>query len=294
MSAEFSIGITTRDRWQELERTLKALAAHGLDTCETVVTDDGSTVEMPADFPSRFPWVTFQRSPVSIGYIAQRNCLARQLTAPIYLSLDDDSAPSSGDISLAAKWLTARPDVVALAFCVCGSEPAMTSSAALPEPAPVRFFIGCAHLLRREEFLRLGGYREELESYCEEFEFCVRAWTHGRLVMSWPSVVFQHHSSPAGRNLDRLNRLLTRNDLWIAVWHYPWLFVVLSFCHCLPREFRRAHHRQHWRAVVLGFLSALQTLPKIFARRAAQPWSRHLAWRRLPHPTSLLQGSLPQ
>lgn len=283
MKADFAIGITTRDRWSELGRTLDQLARYGLTDRETLVIDDGSITPVPPDLRARHPWVRFERSDTSCGYIAQRNDLAQRLTAPFYLSLDDDSYPVGGDLAVAAQWLAAHREVIALAFCV-------TESAAVPpvtdsgKPFPVRYYIGCAHLLRREDFLRLGGYREELESYCEEFEFSLRAWNEGATVMAWPAVTFRHERSMAGRDLDRINRLLTRNDLWIAVWHYPWLFFALSFLNCLPRQFRVAHHRTHWRAVARGLLSAICTFSQAARLRGTPSWSRHRAWRRLPCP----------
>lgn len=290
MNALLAIGITTRDRWPELEKTLTHIASYGLTDVETVVIDDSSTTPMPSDWMTRFPWVRFERSAKPLGYIAQRNHLARILRAKFYLSLDDDSYPVLGDLSAAVHWLGAHPEVIALAFRVWESEaaPAVADSG---EPYPVRFYIGCAHLLHREEFLRLGGYRQELESYCEEFEFSVRAWKSGRTVMAWPAVVFRHERSTAGRNLHRINRLLTRNDLWIAMWHYPWFFLVLSLLNCLPRQFRYACHREYWRAVLRGYLAAFTTFPFSTCKRSAQSARQHLDWRRLPHPGTLVEKS---
>jgi hypothetical protein len=243
---------------------------------------------LPNEWRTRFPWVRFERSATSLGYIAQRNRLAQRLTAPFYLSLDDDSYPIAGDLTAAARWLTAHPAVIALAFRISEGSVTPTSIVAC-EPFPVRLYIGCAHLLRREAFLSLGGYREELECYCEEFEFSIRAWTAGAAVMAWPAVVFRHDRSPVGRDLHRINRLLTRNDLWIAIWHYPWFPLTLSFLNCFPRQFRDAHHRTHCHAVFQGFSSAVRTFPQAFRRRLAQSGSSHRAWRRLRHPGSTIE-----
>ena len=287
-SADYSIGITTRDRWSELANTLAQLGRFGLSGIETVVMDDGSSTPMPEELRTRFPWVQFERSASSLGYIAQRNRLAQRLTTPFYLSLDDDSYPFRGDLAAAVRWQAAHPEVIALAFRVWEGKGAPAEFAS-EAPFPVRFYIGCAHLLRREDFLRLGGYREELESYCEEFEFSVRAWTAGWTVMAWPEIVVRHDRTSSGRNLARINRLLTRNDLWIAMWHYPHLYVVLSILNCLPRQFRYPHHRTYWRSVLHGFCTAFLTLPKALRLQSRQALARHRAWRILPHPGMLVQ-----
>ena len=54
--------------------------------------------------------------------------------------------------------------------------------AARPGPCSRRYvasFIGFAHLLRRDVFLRLGGYRESFVFYGEEKDYCVRALAGG-------------------------------------------------------------------------------------------------------------------
>ena len=88
-----AIGITTKDRWDDLSVTLDSLRQNGLHRLETIVIDDGSTTPMPYTFRDRFDWVKFERSESSQGYIVQRNRLAQLLTAEVYLSLDDDSYP---------------------------------------------------------------------------------------------------------------------------------------------------------------------------------------------------------
>jgi GT2 family glycosyltransferase len=278
------IGIATRDRWPELEITLTRLRERGFDRLETVVIDDGSRVPMPADFATRFPWVRFVHSPTHRGYIAQRNELARLVAAPMVFSLDDDSHIESGDPIAAAKWLAAAPEVIALAFSIVpGDAPPVPETAA--SPAPVRFFIGCAHLMKREPFLQLGGYRVELGSYCEEFEFSLRAWKSGFTVFTYPGLVVRHLVSANGRDKARLNRFLTRNDLWIAAWHYPLLSLVLSVLNCLPRQFFYSAHRKHWRAVAAGFLAAFLHFPKVRHRRSPQSLRQFRAWRKRPSPS---------
>ena len=117
-SLSVGIGITTRDRWPDLAQTLTALSGLRLSGLETVVIDDGSAVPVPDALRLLFPWVTFERSASSQGYIVQRNRLARLLKADYYLSLDDDSFPVAGDLAGAVKFLDHKPEVVGLAFSI--------------------------------------------------------------------------------------------------------------------------------------------------------------------------------
>ena len=88
-----AIGITTKDRWDDLSVTLDGLRQNGFHKLETIVIDDGSSKQMPNTFRDRFDSVRFKRPESSQSYIVQRNRLAQLLTAEVYLSLDDDSYP---------------------------------------------------------------------------------------------------------------------------------------------------------------------------------------------------------
>src|ERR1700741_3723448 len=88
--ANIGIGITTKDRWEDLETTLSVLSSRGLSTLETIVIDDGSSRPAPPSLLERFPWIRFVRSDRSYGLIEQRNRLAGMMKSAYYLSLDDD------------------------------------------------------------------------------------------------------------------------------------------------------------------------------------------------------------
>ena len=284
-SSLVGIGISTRDRWRDLELTLQRLQEKGLHHCETIVIDDFSQQSIPVHLSAEYPWVRFIRSERQMGYIAQRNRLAKLLTADTYLSLDDDSYIEAGDVFESANWLFTHPKIIALGFpIVLGDNPLKTEVG--NEYHSIRFFIGCAHLLNRRHFLELGGYREELETHCEETEFTLRACGQGFGVLSYPAVTVRHLVSKEGRNNARINRFLTRNDLWIAAWHYPFIFMVMSFLNCLPRQFKYAAHRQHWRSVLQGFCLAMISLPRIWKLRSPLSYNQYWEWRRRSYPIS--------
>jgi GT2 family glycosyltransferase len=55
------IGITTRDRWDDLEVTLSELRNKGYENAETIVVDDGSKQPLPPSLKATFPKVRFER-----------------------------------------------------------------------------------------------------------------------------------------------------------------------------------------------------------------------------------------
>ena len=265
---------------------LERLEAYGVFGTETIVMDDGSELPAPQSLMTRFRWVRFERSAFSMGYIVQRNRLATLLSTPFYLSLDDDSFPLAGDLGQAAHWLQTRDDAVALAFPILerACETDLLHMRSTP-PYPVRHFIGCAHLLKRELFLKLGGYQECFEYYCEEPEFTARAWRHSYTVYCYPSVIVKHSKSPVQRNQARSVRFGVRNTLWIKAMHYPLPLFLLNILTILPRTWRRSRlcREEPW-AALKGFLQALIGLHCAWKQREALSFSQLLAIRKRPLP----------
>ena len=278
------IGITTKDRWDYLAVTLEKLRHHELCDVETIVIDDGSSEAMPTVFRKRFAWVKFERSDKSQGYIVQRNRLAHMLTSELYLSLDDDSYPrTNGHLAHAAAWLIGQQDAVALAFSIqTHSEEADHLTRVGVAPYPVRFYIGCAHMLKRQLFCRLGGYTESLLHYGEEMDFALKAWKRGFQVYKYPSVVVFHDKSPIGRNAANANRFLTRNEIWISFWRSPYPILFLQLLIRVPKMLRRETHRVQWKAVLQGYFQALFGAFRVAKYRDPLSLQRYYAWLRKP------------
>jgi GT2 family glycosyltransferase len=88
-------------------------------------------------------------------------------------------------------------------------------------PCYVASFIGFSHLLRREIFAGLGGYREAFEFYGEEKEFCMRLIDAGYRTVYLPDALVIHAPDPAGRSQQRYLRYVTRNDCLTALYNEP-------------------------------------------------------------------------
>ncbi len=286
LAGRVGIGITTKDRWDDLSVTLGKVAAFGLAAAEVVVIDDGSTEPAPAALRAEHPGVTFIRYDESRGYIARRNELGRLLNSEFYLSLDDDSYPHLGDLARAADWLDGAADCVALAFPISrvGETPASISTLA---PLPLRSYIGCSHLLKRKQFVELGGYTEELFYFCEETDFALKAQRAGLSVWFYPPLVIHHFASTRNRNHGRANFFLCRNTLLIAWMRVPFasfarLMVTLPLTMLLNRA-----HRPYAINILRGWFAALGSLPRFAKFRAPLTAAGYREWKARPVP---LQG----
>jgi GT2 family glycosyltransferase len=280
------IGIPTRDRWDELARTLQALADYGLGGNETVVLDDGSREPVPAALRARFSRVRFERTTEPRYVTGVRNDLARMLKAPLFLQVDNDSFPVRGDLGAAVAWLQEREDALALAFVIAERDDYLEGLRALPaEPAPCDFFIGCGALIKRELFLELGGYEEELGYMAEEIALTLHAQSRGLQVYQYPAVTVRHYRSPLSRDLTARARLNIRNELLIAGLYYPFVFLLLRWPVYLAKALVLGWFPR--REIVKGAMAAAWRYPAIWRKRQPVTVEAFLRWKRLPRPVTL-------
>ncbi len=211
--------ITTKNRKDELRRALRS----AFDQCvpiEVMVIDDGSTDGTAEMVGKEFPRARLQRLENSCGYIVQRNLAARLASAPILFSIDDDAAFSSPRVveQTLAEFDDLRVGAVAIPYL----EPQKADRAIHRAPSQkdvwvTDSFIGTAHAVRRDIFLRLGGYREWLFHQGEESDFCIRMLDAGYVVRVGSADVIYHYESPR-RDFRRMDICGRRNDVLFA-WH---------------------------------------------------------------------------
>jgi GT2 family glycosyltransferase len=297
-----SVCVTTRDRAADVVTCLNSLRhLDGLDY-EMLVTDDGSgrpveeAVRAGVD-PDVLPRLTaIVRNEPSAGYIAARNRMARQARGRYVLTLDDDAFLRDGTaVRRGVEILEGDETVGAVAFAQ--GDASGTAYPGFMQPAPgaeeclVPCYYGYAHLLRRDLFLEAGGYREELEFYCEEEEFCKRLLERRRYVVYVPSppVIHNTFSAAAGRSGYRRIYNGCRNKCFDAVWNEPLPLPLLS----VPlRLYRHAGHVRHLlKTGDMAGLSPLREVAKVARElvgrlpgllRARRPlrWSTYRLWHR--------------
>jgi GT2 family glycosyltransferase len=235
MTPRLAIGITTRNRPDALAACLASLDLLAPIAPEILVFDDGS--QPPASIDGGLP-VRVIREPSSPGYIVGRNRLMREAAAPLVLLLDDDTRILSlSAITRAMALLDADPRVAAVAFAQAEIDGRPWPARMQPVPANyaciVPSFIGFAHLLRRDVFLSLGGYRESFIYYGEEKDYCLRVIDAGHRTVYLPDALVVHAPDAAGRNRQRYLRFVSRNDCLNALYNDPFPRVLWT----LPARF---------------------------------------------------------
>jgi GT2 family glycosyltransferase len=226
MTPRLTIGITTKNRQEALSACLASLEVLRGLAPEILVYDDGSDPPADTALPAGVAPAILLRDDAGPGYIVGRNRLVRAASAPSVLLLDDDTKVFSREsVEQALEVLESDPRVAAVAFAQ--AEPDGSPWPARMQPSPVAYacivpsFIGFAHLLRRDVFLVLGGYREDFVYYGEEKDFCLRLLDGGYRTVYLPDATIGHIPAATGRSQTRYLRFVVRNDCLNALYNDP-------------------------------------------------------------------------
>ena len=219
MACHATIVITTKNRCNELRSALQS-AVRLRGDIEVLVIDDGSTDDTSKMVQREFPGVRLVRYEESAGLVVRRNQAAEFASGTIIVSIDDDAIfPSSATVvqtlddfdhpriaAVAIPFVNVRQDEVVRQFVSGQTEPLVTHS-----------YIGTAHAIRRDVFLSIGGYRQQLVHQGEERDLCLRLMACGFVTRIGRADPIHHLESPR-RDFRRMDLYGRRNDVLFA-WH---------------------------------------------------------------------------
>src|ERR1044071_5763094 len=204
--------LPTRDRPERLTQTLAALGSlTGHPEGSELIIVDNASAHLPTP-PPRLPNGLTTRlllRSTNEG-AASRNAGAHEAN-PRHnwiVMLDDDSYPC--DTGFIRRLFRAPPDVAAVSADIYPPGHARRESGGLPE-----VFIGCGVAIRRDVFLRLGGYDAAFNYYAEEYALAARMLLAGYRIAFAPWFRVEHHKAPAGRDITPIPARLVRNNGWV-------------------------------------------------------------------------------
>ncbi len=222
-----TVVITTKNRKDELLVAVKS-AVDQSSKPEVLVIDDGST-DGTSDLVRReFPQVRLDRVEQSLGLIVQRNRAAGLATGELLVSIDDDAAFSTPNVveQTMADFDHPRVGAVAIPFINVNKENVLRQRGSSGQTVVCGDdYIGTAHAVRRDLFLKLGGYRGYLLHQGEERDFCIRMLDAGYVVRFGRSDPIHHFESPR-RDFRRMDLYGRRNDILYAWYNVPFPDVV--------------------------------------------------------------------
>ena len=279
-----TITITTRNRRDDLTFTLEKLISLELAYLPLIIVDDASDISIFSDeVVKKFPRIKIVRNTVQRGLISNRNDMALLAQTPYVVSLDDDSCfRDAPDLAGAVEYLARQPRLVALQFNnvdINFGEVAVTGS----EPYRVQTYTGCGHLLKREIFLRIGGYRNDFVHMAEEVDFCRKAWKAGWEVHMYPRIIVDHRRTPVARFPAKNLYYLTRNLLIISYLHLPFTAMMPKlFSNALLSWWQHLRRRYLWSSVFRGWIDGIRYCIAHFPERMPMSGRQYREYRRAP------------
>jgi glycosyltransferase involved in cell wall biosynthesis len=271
-----SIVIVTKNRKEELRRALRSAAAQSGQP-EVLVMDDGSTDGTGEMVRFEFPQVALHHFEQSKGYIVRRNEGARLARGNIIFSIDDDATFSTSQV--VDKTLTEfeHPNIGAVAIPYIEPRKAERVLQRAPSQDTIWIadaFVGTAHALRRDLFLRLGGYREQLVHQGEESDYCIRMYATGYVVRLGAVGLIYHHESPQ-RDFRRMDFYGCRNSILFAWQNVPMPYLPIHLLMTTLNCLRWTLSRQRLRGLTTGYLDFFRQ------KRAPVSVKVYRRWRRL-------------
>lgn len=266
--------IPTRNRPDVLRETLAGIEALGPHPAEIIVVDNAS------DVPVRL--ARSLATGVTIDVVrrtANEGAAARNVAAyhadpasEWIVMLDDDSHPLNSDFLGVLREQPRDVGAVSADIFLGASPRAITGreQGGLPE-----VFIGCGVALRRELFVRLGGYDRAFNYYAEEYDLAARLMLAGFRVAFEPSFRVLHRKVTAGRDMNTILGRLVRNNGWVMQRYAPEG----------ERRGQIRHVRSRYRAIARkenatrGFAAGLVELRQSIGAQRRTPMSTDL-WRR--------------
>ncbi|MBX3437492.1 MAG: glycosyltransferase family 2 protein [Planctomycetaceae bacterium] len=263
-----SIVIASRNRAPELMTAIESCLAQTGREIEILVYDDASTDQTAVQIAKQFPEVRMFPCQERRGLIVRRNQGFHDARSDFVFSIDDDAYfidPETVDTALKLFEQYPTAAAIALTYLEPVSERSNGRMTAQPLGAPLRSYIGCAHVLRRKCALEVGGYRDLLVHQGEERDLCIRLLERGWSTIYGATPPLVHLQSPK-RDQERVNYYGYRNTLLFSSLNAPQPYVVprmvLDSLQLLRHRFRARTLPARLYAIAAGWLASAKLLPQ--------------------------------
>lgn len=211
---------------------LKSLLQHGDVPCQLVLIDNRSTDETD-QLLARIDGATIVRNEDNRGFLLAVNQGVELAHCPYLLLLNNDAIIEPGALGQALATLESDPGIGAVGARISLLDGSLQEAGSIiwsdgaclgygrgdnPDAPPYRFrrdvdyCSGAFLLLRRQQFLDLGGFDEDYApAYYEESDFCIRLWENGYRVVYEPRARITHYEFASADGFKGASELQQRN-----------------------------------------------------------------------------------
>lgn len=235
-----SVVILSYNRRDCLRKTIRHILADPTTReAEVLIVDNASCDGSAGMVRAEFPALRLLELPANIA-VAGFNVGVAAARGEIVLVLDDDARPDSASLARALQTLQSDPNLAAVPLhprhptTGISEWPFATGPRAAALAAASRWpIMGCGNLVRRDDWLAVGGYDESFFLYRNDVDLAMKLLAAGRGITHHPDWIVWHDSPAATRKSARWFELATRNWFWLARRHArgaaSWLGVLVGW-----------------------------------------------------------------
>lgn len=276
MIPSLSYVVLTRDRREELLGCLGSLAVQDLADTEVVLVDGGSADGTVAAVRRDFPAVRVVEVGRNPGVAAGRNLGISEARAPWCLLLDDDARLTGPDAARRVRGFFDRdPDLACLALRVLDAATGEDAPKSVPradrrppgDGEECAFFCGAGFAIRRDTFLSLGGFWEDLFYAGEEVDLSYRLLAAGHRLAYTRQASVLHREVESGRPSGQWVYHQARNRCLVATRHLPLRFLATHVAAWTAFTGGVALRDRQLRAWARGMRDAAHALPGVIRER---------------------------
>ena len=282
----FSVMITTRNRLEDLKRTIQVMKQLDPQPSEILITADGCTDDTTTLVRKELPSARLFVNAVRRGSVASRDRMMREATGDLVLALDDDSYPEQTDcLNRLAKLFSERPNLAVVHFPQHTDEYPETLSRTDFAPAGLtRSFANSGACLRRSIYLELPGFVPRFFHMYEEPDYGLQCVASGYEVYYTPLITIRHHWSGQSRSNLRNHRRHARNELWSTLMRCPFPYSAGLVSYRIFSQFRFACKQGFGWAIQepAWWFQALAGIPYCLRHCRPYAWEDYKRWLRLP------------
>jgi glycosyltransferase involved in cell wall biosynthesis len=233
----FVVMIATRNRCEELRRTLSKVQELQPQPNEILICADGCTDNTPEMVRSEFPHCILVENEHARGSVFSRDRLLRLAKSDIVVSLDDDSYPvDRGFLSHLALVFDSHVEAAVITFTELRGENGAPAGPAvdLSGGQYVAAYPNCAAAMRRDVYLRSQGFPVFFGHMYEEPDYALQCYALSLAVWFEPTLRVRHHLTSSQQEPLSRHHLHARNELW-SVWlkcPWPWLPLMAAYRIC--------------------------------------------------------------
>jgi glycosyltransferase involved in cell wall biosynthesis len=280
-----SVMITTRNRRDDLHRTLTRLLKMNPLPDEILVCVDGCSDDTLDMLETAFPEVKVQNHLVGQGSVVSRDQMLHNIRGDWVLSLDDDSYPLDDDFfQRVLEIYTSHPESAVITFPELRNAGYDLRSRVPDSPGHyVSAYPNCAALMKKDFYLKQTGFPVHFFHAYEEPDYALQCYAAGSSVWFEPSLVIRHHFSGKNRNNIKNHHLHARNELWSVWMRCPLMQLPIVSIFRIWRQFRFAMTKGFSWTIQepLWWWQAIKGIRSCMSTRRPVPWSIYYAWMRL-------------